>query len=42
MVVANQLDIVVVKKQDKKAEVMDVTIPGDCNISKKKYGTLKK
>ncbi len=42
MLVANQMDIVVVDRQWKKAAVMDVAIPSDSNIKKKEHEKLKK
>ena len=41
-VLANQPDIVVVDKQRKEAVVMDVAVPSDSNIKKKKYEKLEK
>uniref|UniRef100_A0A3B5PPD0 Reverse transcriptase domain-containing protein n=1 Tax=Xiphophorus maculatus TaxID=8083 RepID=A0A3B5PPD0_XIPMA len=42
MVMANQPDIVVVDKQQRKAVVIDVAIPSDCNIRKKEHEKLEK
>ena len=42
MVVANQLDIVVADKWDKKMVVIDVAIPSDRNIRRKKQEKLQK
>lgn len=42
MAVANQLDFVVVNKQDKKAVVGDVAIWSDMNIKKNKHEKLEK
>ena len=42
MVVANQLDIYVANKSEKKAVVVNVTIPRDGNIRKKEQETLEK
>ena len=42
MVVANQPAIGVVGEQDKKAVVVDVTIPSDRNIRKKEHKKLEK
>ncbi|KAK1798039.1 hypothetical protein P4O66_000539 [Electrophorus voltai] len=41
MVMANQLDIVFVDKQQKSAVVIDVSIPSDCNIRKKEHKKLE-
>uniref|UniRef100_A0A087YQ23 Uncharacterized protein n=1 Tax=Poecilia formosa TaxID=48698 RepID=A0A087YQ23_POEFO len=42
MVMANQPDIVVVDKQQRKAVVVDVAIPSDYNIRKKEHEKLEK
>ncbi|XP_054913489.1 uncharacterized protein LOC129377515 [Poeciliopsis prolifica] len=42
MVMANQPDIVVVDKHQRKAVVVDVAIPSDCNIRKKEHEKLEK
>ena len=42
MMVANQPDIVVVDKRDKKAIVVDEAIPSDKNIRKKEHENLEK
>ncbi len=42
MVIANQPDIVVVDKQQKKAAVINVAIPSDSNIRKKEHEKLEK
>ena len=41
LVVANQPDIVLIDKQQRKAAVIDVTIPCDSNIKKKNRRSLK-
>ena len=41
MVVANQLDFVVVDKRDKKAVVVDVAIPRDSDIRKRNMKSLR-
>ena len=42
MVMANQPDIVVVDKEQRKAVVVDIAIPSDCNIRKKEHEKLEK
>ncbi len=42
MVVANQPNIVIVDKQQKKAVVINVVIPSDSNIKKKEHEKLEK
>ena len=42
MAVANQLDIVVINKQDKKTVVVDVTIKNDSNIRETEHEKLEK
>ena len=42
LVMANQPDIVLINKQQKKAVVIDVAIPSDSNIRKKEHEKLKK
>ena len=42
MVMANQLDILVVNKWDKKVVVVDLAIPSDGNIRKKELEKPKK
>ena len=42
ILVANQLDIVVVDKQEKKAVVVGVAISSDSNIRKEEHEKLKK
>ena len=39
---ANQLDIVVVDKQDKMAVVIDITFPSDSNMRKREYKKLER
>ena len=42
IVVANQLDIVLVERWHKKAIGVDVAIPSDSNVRKKEHKKLKK
>ena len=42
IVFSNQLDILVVEKQDKKVVVVDVTNPSESNKRKKEHGKLEK
>ena len=42
MVMANQPDIVIIDKQQRKAVVIDVAIPSDSNIKKKEHEKLEK
>ena len=42
IVVANEPDIMVVEKRDKKAVEVDVAIPSDTNIRMKRHEKLKK
>ena len=42
MVMANQPDIVVIDKEQRKAVVVDIAIPSDCNIRKKEHEKVEK